>query len=128
MIRFRAAVLVAAAAIAVAACTPAPAQLTAQDDGGSVVLVPDQELVISLESNPTTGYRWELDGPTPDMLTQLGEPDFTAQSQAMGAGGTEVWRFRATSPGAGALRLKYWRSFEPTVPPVETFEVGVTVE
>jgi inhibitor of cysteine peptidase len=61
-------------------------------------------------------------------LEQKGEPVFSAESGAMGAGGTQVWTFVGKAAGDGELKLKYWRSFESTVPPVKTFAVKVSVK
>jgi inhibitor of cysteine peptidase len=108
--------------------SPAPIELTQTDSGSTQALSAEQELRITLDSNPTTGFLWDVDGEVPPQLEQIGEPKYTAQSSALGAGGTEVWTFKASSSGEGALRLKYWRSFEPTAEPAETFEVIVKVE
>jgi inhibitor of cysteine peptidase len=87
-----------------------------------------QELQLTLDSNPTTGYSWALDGEIAPQLEQVGEAEYTAESTALGAGGTEVWTFKAKSSGSGTLRLKYWRSFEPDATPPETFDVTVEVD
>lgn len=105
-----------------------PIELTQKDDGSTQTLPVGQALRISLESNPTTGYRWDVDGAVPPQLRQVGEPTYTAGSTAIGAGGTEVWTFEGATVGSGTLTLKYWRSFEPTTPPISTFEVKVNVE
>ncbi len=111
-------------------CTPtstAPLELGSADSGSSQTLAVGQQLKVSLDSNPTTGYRWAVDGALPPQLEQLGEPEFTAQSSALGAGGVETWTFVGTSAGACTLKLKYWRSFEPTAPPADAFEVNLDV-
>ncbi len=118
-------------ALSAIACTsqaPAPLELTQKDNGSRQSLSIGQELRISLAANPTTGYMWELDGETPEQLEQVGEPAYSAESSAIGAGGTEVWTFRAQSSGEGMLKLKYFRSFEATAPPADTFEVTVKAD
>ena len=35
-------------------------QVAARDNGGRVELKPGQVLVVTLESNPSTGYQWEV--------------------------------------------------------------------
>ncbi len=104
-----------------------PVRLSDADDGSVQRLDAGQELQVSLEANPTTGYQWAVDGDLPAQLEQKGEPVYDASSNAIGAGGTEVWTFVAKEPGTGTLRLKYWRSFEPTVPPVVTYSLSVAV-
>ncbi len=78
-----------------------PVELTQEDDGASQMLSAGQELSISLDANPTTGYVWAVDGELPSQLEQVGEPEYTAESSALGAGGTEVWVFRGIAPGEG---------------------------
>lgn len=102
-------------------------ELTADDDGTEQFVRVGQDLIITLESNQTTGYKWDLDGDLPSGL-ESERPVYTSESEAIGAGGTEKWVFHAVTPGEqGVVRLKYWRSFEETVPPIETFEVRVKV-
>jgi inhibitor of cysteine peptidase len=120
-----------ALAMSLAACTPrsaGPLQLTLKDSGSTQTMSAGQELRITLDSNVTTGYRWALEGELPHQLEQVGEPEYSTESTAIGAGGTEVWTFVTASPGDGTLRLKYARSFEPTATPPQKFEVGVKVE
>ena len=123
--------LISCLIVLLTACSPqpeAPLQLTQKDSGSAQTLSAGQQLIISLESNPTTGYRWGVDGTTPAQLEQAGEPTYTSGSSAIGAGGTEVFTFTAKDPGEGTLRLKYFRSFEPTAAPAGTFEVIVKVD
>ena len=104
-----------------------PVEISDSDNGTVQELAVSQELRISLEANPTTGYQWALDGSMPKQLEQVGEPEYSADSMAVGSGGTEVWTFVAKEPGEAPLRLKYWRSFEPTVSPVSEFSIDVNV-
>lgn len=113
-----------------AACGPgnaAPVELGAEDSGSTQTISTGQELTISLDSNPTTGYRWAVDGAVPPQLEQLGEPEYAAGSNAIGAGGVETWRFVGKALGTGTLKLKYWRSFEPTAAPADVYQVEVEV-
>lgn len=116
-------------ALGAAGChgTPSPIELTQADSGTSQRVAVGQELRITLDANPSTGYRWAVDGQAPAQLEQRGEPRYAAGSTALGAGGTEVWTFVGRQSGAGTLRLKYWRFFEPTIAPIATFTVNVRV-
>jgi inhibitor of cysteine peptidase len=101
------------------------AALTQADNGRTIELRIGDELVVSLEGNPTTGFDWELVAPVTPELAQI-ERTFTPQSTLIGAGGTVRYRFRAAAPGTAALRLAYRRSFE-SVPPLRSFGVDLTV-
>ncbi len=46
------------------------------DDGGQVTLEQGQILVVTLESNPTTGYQWEVVENQDSILEQVGEAEF----------------------------------------------------
>ncbi len=116
--------------VALSACGSAaapPLELTSQDNASQKAIGVGQQLKITLDANPTTGYEWAVDGVVPVQLEQLGEPQYSSQSSLAGAGGMEVWTFVGKSAGVGTLKLKYWRSFEPTAAPVSTFEVTVDV-
>lgn len=102
-------------------------KLDANDNGRQVELQKGQTLVITLESNPTTGYRWEVVEIDESILRQMGEAEFKPESEALGAGGTETFRFEATNAGQMALKLVYHRPWEEGQEPLETFSLQVVV-
>ena len=110
---------------------PTEVVLTATDGGSQVNLSAGQVLVVTLESNPTTGYGWEVSEVDGDVLAQIGEAEFqqapTEGEELVGAGGAETLRF-ATAKGETTLTLAYRRSWEKDVEPVETFTVEVVVQ
>ena len=91
----------------------------------------NQTLVVTLEANITTGYRWEpVAGFTP-VLAQVGTADYVARSGAApvaGAPGDMTFRFRAQAPGTTTLELAYRRPFETNVAPAKTVRYDVTVQ
>ena len=102
----------------------------ADDDGSQVELEQGQELVITLESNPSTGYRWEPVPSEDGVLAQVGEAEFSqnAKEKALvGAGGVEALRFEAKQAGQTTLELVYHRPWEKETKPEKTFSVQVTV-
>jgi inhibitor of cysteine peptidase len=105
-------------------------RLTGKADVSQVELKVGQELVIELESNPTTGYSWEVDEIDPTILQQDGEAVYQDESddaELVGGGGTETFTFKATSTGETTLTLVYHRPWEEGVEPLETFSVEVMV-
>jgi len=100
------------------------------DDGGQVELELGKLLVVTLESNPSTGYRWELLENNDSVLKQFGEAEFkpsvTSEPPMVGAGGWEIFRFKAVSAGQITLELVYHRSWED-VEPLKTFSIQVVV-
>jgi len=103
-----------------------------EDDAGSQVeLEQGQILVVTLESNPTTGYSWEVVETQGSVLEQMGEAEFkqsdTGEPPLVGAGGWEIFRFKAISAGQMTLKLSYRRPWEEGVEPVKTFSIQVAV-
>jgi inhibitor of cysteine peptidase len=114
-----------------AACSSAggrPVMLTEENSGQSIDINTGQQLVISLEGNPTTGYTWEVGSMDEAVLKQIGEPEFKSSSGALGAGGVMILQFQAISEGDTALRLVYHRPWEQGIAPEKTFEVNVVVK
>jgi inhibitor of cysteine peptidase len=108
----------------------APVKLGAKDNATNVLLRVGQQVSVVLDSNPTTGYQWAIENTPAVCIAQVGESTYTSApnpSGMKGVGGTEKWVFEGKSPGQTKLKLKYWRSFEPTAAPASTFEVNVQV-
>jgi inhibitor of cysteine peptidase len=85
-------------------------------------------LELAFESNPTTGYQWEVTELNPDVLRPLGEEFVAPASDLLGAPGKQFFRFEAVAPGETPLKLIYHRSFEPEVPPEQTYQVRIFVK
>jgi len=102
-----------------------------KDDGSQVELEQGRILVVTLESNPTTGYRWEQVETQESILQQMGEAEFkpseTGGPPLVGAGGWEIFRFKAISAGQMTLQLVYHRPWEEGVEPLKTFSLQVVV-
>ncbi len=100
------------------------------DDGGQIELELGKLLVVTLESNPSTGYRWELIENNESILKQFGQAEFkpseTSNPRMVGAGGWEIFRFKAVNAGQTTLELVYHRSWED-VEPLKTFSIQVVV-
>ncbi len=110
--------------------TPAAAtrRLTESDAGGSIALRVGDKLEVVLSGNPTTGYQWEIGAGDAAILRPSGEPLFVADSSAVGSGGKFTFSFEAVGAGQTGLKLIYHRPFEKGVPPLQTFQVTVTVK
>jgi len=113
-----------------AACPLPPSVQVGENDNGNLVKVfQGQDLVLSLTSNPSTGYDWHLQDISPSILEQT-EVNYKSGSSAnlvpVGSGGTKVYTFRAKKAGESNLTLAYQRSWE-TASPTKTFSVRVFV-
>ncbi|HEY41250.1 MAG TPA: protease inhibitor I42 family protein [Dehalococcoidia bacterium] len=101
-------------------------------DGQEVVIDAGKLLVIELPSNPTTGFRWELSEPVDEDLITLVESNYEPVTESTtgiaGAGGTEVWTFKALTAGNATIAMEYSRPWEGGEKAVETFEVTVIIK
>jgi len=88
------------------------------DSTSEIAVVADETIEVRLESNPSTGYTWELSAMSTPGVVELIESSFEDSGKDIeGAPGIEVFTFEAASSGAGVLRLEYIRPWEdPPVP------------
>lgn len=118
------------ALIVATGCSPQQQEVkaTVDDNGREMELKKGQNLVVTLEGNPTTGYSWEVAEPLDQqVLRQVGEPEFKAESDLAGAGGEQILRFEAVNTGQTTLTLVYHRPWEKDVEPLETYSIQVVV-
>lgn len=72
-----------------------------------------EKLVISLPSNPTTGYSWQVASPWPDGgLTLESHAYLAPQTELVGAGGVEEWEIVPLKSGTYYLYFVYLRPWE----------------
>jgi inhibitor of cysteine peptidase len=110
---------------------PSEVHINEKRNGATVRMTAGQLLVLTLPSNPSTGYSWDITGMNADLLKQYG-PAETAQrsSQPMpGEPGTITYRFRAIGAGSDTLQLSYRRSFEPpSIPAIQEYRIRVRIQ
>jgi inhibitor of cysteine peptidase len=115
------------------ASPPAAVHLDESANGTTVTVAPGTPITLELASNATTGYSWvpitlpdygivAIDGPTEGVYVAP-----TSQPGLAGAGGTQVWSLHSTKAGTTTFGLGYLRSWESSVPPVDTFSVTFVV-
>jgi predicted secreted protein len=71
------------------------------------------QFVIVLESNPTTGYKWETD--FDNSLLKLVKSDYkqsAAKEGMVGVGGKEYFTFEGLNKGNNKITMTYKRSWE----------------
>lgn len=117
--------------MAVSGCGAKQIQTGAEDQGRTVELAAGETLLVTLESNPTTGYSWQVSEVDEAVLKRKGEPEYKQRAGSeglVGAGGAETFRFEAAGAGRTTLTLVYARPWEQDVPPVETYSIVVVVK
>ena len=105
-------------------------QITDADNGKQITVRPGDVVTVTLVSNPTTGYSWQVMEIDNAILVQEGDPEYKQSPGSeglVGAGSTETFRFKAVGSGETPLGLGYLRPWE-SVPPIETFTVKIRVE
>lgn len=114
--------------VSLTACGGKNIRIAEAYNGQTLSLKQGDTLTLSLAGNPTTGYNWELNELDQSILEQQGETEYKAGSTLLGAGGVYTFTFKAVAPGSTTLMVIYYRSFEKDVPPIDTFEMTITVE
>ncbi len=72
-----------------------------------------QTFEVSLEGNPTTGFRWEMQLPSAAAaLVAFENENFEANTSQVGAPAVQRFRFSALAPGRVNLVFKYRRAWE----------------
>lgn len=103
--------------------------VTEAQNGKTVVVEKGASLIVTLESNPSTGYGWEVAKNDAAILKPFGAPIFRASAHEMpGAPGQQSFIFHATSNGKDSVVLEYRRPWEKGIAPAKTFSLIVSVE
>ncbi|MBF0169594.1 MAG: protease inhibitor I42 family protein [Nitrospinae bacterium] len=98
-----------------------------RDVSGAEVLTRER-FGVELPSNPSTGYQWRLAEPLEEEFVTLVGSDYQeSDSDAVGAGGTETWVFRAVGQGTTTIRLEYVRAWEENPVPADTWRLTIHV-
>jgi inhibitor of cysteine peptidase len=109
--------LLAALAIGLAGCIGGVATYT--DAGQAIDTEVNQEFVIALGSNPSTGYSWQASYDETMLELVGGQSIYKPGEEAegmVGAGGVEYFRFKALETGRTEVTLVYKRPFEEPTP------------
>ena len=113
--------------------TKKPAQYTKDNADTTIEALLGSEFALVLESNPTTGYKWQLADPLNESVVTLVIQEYVQTKvkegeNTAGAGGEETWTFRAVGEGETEISLKYVRSWEAGSPSDETVTFTVNVK
>jgi len=99
-----------------------------------VTVTAGQEFTITLDSNITTGYGWQLAKPLDKTFVKAVKNEYQNPKPApgkgpvVGAGGQEVWVFKALKAGSTVIDFKYVRPWEKDKEPVKTASFQVVIK
>ncbi|WP_406280921.1 protease inhibitor I42 family protein [Nocardia sp. NBC_00881] len=106
-------------------------RVTDADNGQERGLHAGQRLVVTLPSNPSTGYSWRIAELDDALVKQDGVADFEPDPTvpvAPGSGGSAVWTFVGVGTGVTQLTMDYARPWEQGMEPAERFSLTLEVE
>lgn len=96
-----------------------------KDFGKLVGLHTGDTIVIELQENPTTGFRWQVSAGS--HLVPSGDQLVLGKDVAPGGGGTRTLRLGAVAKGNGVIRLQLRREWESS-PPQQSLEIPYQVD
>lgn len=119
-------VLVAASILMVSLIAGCGGVKTYVDPEKTISVGIEDEFIIALDSNPTTGYGWEesYDNSMLNLVDDRYEPDEKAAG-LVGAGGTQYFRFNALKAGQTEITLVYKRPWETEILEQKVFNVKI---
>ncbi len=123
--------IVATISLCLVGCSSAPKEISvdASYAGKEVRVVVGGSLIVTLESNPTTGFKWELTRNTDHAVLELVDHRFEApETTLVGVGGKEVWTFKTLKKGKSIISLEYRRPWKQGVKAAEAFVLIVVVK
>jgi inhibitor of cysteine peptidase len=104
--------------------------VNASYNGSDVTLAVGGQLIVTLQSNETTGYTWNLSAISDTNVIKKVRNQYIiptpSDPPSLGQGGISIWTFEALAAGTATISMKEFRSWE--VEPVNTFEITVNVE
>jgi inhibitor of cysteine peptidase len=123
-------IFIAILALAAIACMALiPVTITDADNGKTIDVLRFRTIKLTLESNPTTGYTWQLVSPEDRRVLRLYYSAYRPKpTNLVGVGGHEEWKFRALAPGTAIVKTVYLRAWEGRQPSDKTFTVTIRVK
>ena len=123
--------LITTVLLGLTACASLPNQVSADESssGKQVEIAINGSLTVTLESNKTTGYSWELKEISDTSVLQKIDNKYEASTSGLiGAGGKEVWNFKALKAGKTTLSMEYSQPWAGGQKGAKTFTLTVTVK
>ncbi len=84
--------------------------------GEPIKVKASQIFAIRMESNPTTGNGWQMLKALDNKIILVTNAYIPPDSNLMGAGGHEVWAFKAIGEGQADISMQYVRPWEKDQP------------
>ena len=117
--------------IVMTGCSSLPKQVSADasSSGKQIEIAAGGSFTVTLDSNATTGYSWELKGISDNAVIEKTDNRYDAPTSGlMGAGGKEVWTFKALKAGTTTLSMEYSQPWEGGQKGANSFNLIVIVK
>lgn len=97
------------------------------DSGQTISIAVNQEFIIALGSNPTTGYSWQEshDETMLELVESKYEMGEKAKQGLVGAGGVEYFRFKALKTGKTDITMVYKQPWATETGEQKVFTVNI---
>lgn len=119
-------------ACSLARATEAPTaipQVNISDPAKELEATAGNEFKLIIDSNPSTGYHWEIVGEVDKNIVEFVSNEYRADEPVMpGSGGVDVWVFKAIAAGKTDITLGYYPPSNDPVDPQQTVTFTVTVK
>jgi inhibitor of cysteine peptidase len=106
--------------------------LTQSQNGSKIKAVKGSEIQIVLDSNPTTGFTWQVvsfDSTVIRLQSEelLHQENHKEDEMRVGTPSKQLFKFKALNNGKTKLQLHYQRPWEKTAPSANQFSIEITV-
>ena len=116
--------------------TTTPAHTTvnvnASNSGGQVNMSVGDLLIVTLDSNKTTGFSWNISTISNTGIIKKVSDEYITPPQTdppmTGRGGYEKWTFEATAAGTANISMKYFQPWDTAAEPAANFSITVNVK
>ena len=106
-----------------------PVPIETSDPSQSIEATAGSDFTIVLDSNPTTGYHWELIGEPDANVVQFISKDYKPDEPVLvGSGGVDVLTFQALAAGTVQITLGYYPPSNDPVEPQQSVTFDVIVK
>jgi inhibitor of cysteine peptidase len=86
------------------------------------------KIVLELCSNQTTGFKWDYEMTTEDIVDEIDYKYIAPEEGVVGAPGMESWTFKAVQKGTTQIKMEYSQPWEGGTKAEHTYTLTVTVE
>ena len=99
--------------------------LNLDDNNSTVEFAINTPFEVELEANPTTGYQWHILSYDSSVIRQIGKPEFTGDSDKIGAPGYSTYKFETIAPGETTLLMVYTKAGQGNEEAFRKFSVNI---